>query len=375
MDNKQVVLRESFFEKCMHFFVHNSFLFTSIFLFATHILLMIAMIYANVTPLIIANIFSLLIYLFCILLCHFGHPYPVYISIIAEVSIYVILATYFIGWGSGSICFLCGIVPVIIFFGYNLLGINHRFLLAILLVSNFAIYVILYINCHKTDPLYIIPDFLIDLLCLLASFVMVFSTVFYSIIYIFSAEFKARSLELQNEQLTKDASTDALTKLLNRRSFISIINELMQQKEKYFCIAFCDIDNFKQVNDNYGHDGGDEVLKHVTKIIRKEMTGCNICRWGGEEIVILMKDYDFEVAKSKMEYIRKTIEQSGTVFYNKRINVTLTIGIEEYRNTYNTADEIITVADKRMYFGKQHGKNTVIFEDRPEVVIKSLEDF
>ena len=117
------------------------------------------------------------------------------------------------------------------------------------------------------------------------------------------------------------------------------------------------------INDSHGHDGGDEVLRHVSNILKKEMPGCEICRWGGEEFVILMRDYDFTVAKQKMEYIRKTVESSPTVFYNKRIPITVTIGLEEYKDIYKYPEEIIKVADERMYYGKQHGKNILIYED------------
>jgi diguanylate cyclase (GGDEF)-like protein len=131
----------------------------------------------------------------------------------------------------------------------------------------------------------------------------------------------------------------------------------------HFCVAFCDIDNFKRINDSYGHDCGDEVLRHITKLIKNEMTGCPICRWGGEEMVILMKDYDLAVAKEKMEYVRKCVETNPTVFYNKRISVTITIGLEENKDIYKTPEEVIKVADERMYYGKQHGKNIVIYKD------------
>ena len=80
-------------------------------------------------------------------------------------------------------------------------------------------------------------------------------------------------------------------------------------------------------------------------------------------MVILMKDYDMAVAKEKMEYLRKYIETNPTVFYNKRINVTVTIGLEENKDSYKTPEEIIKVADERMYYGKQHGKNIVIYKD------------
>ena len=91
-------------------------------------------------------------------------------------------------------------------------------------------------------------------------------------------------------------------------------------------------------------------------------------------MVILMKDYDFTVAKQKMEYIRGLVETSPTIFYNKHISATLTIGVEEYKESYRTPDEIIKVADTRMYHGKQKGKNIVISEDVPEESGKTHEN-
>jgi diguanylate cyclase (GGDEF)-like protein len=197
------------------------------------------------------------------------------------------------------------------------------------------------------------------------TFVMVFSIAFYNTIYIYSSEYEKVGLEKENEKLIVDAKEDALTGLLNRRGFIPIVESLMKGDiRNNFCVAFCDIDNFKRVNDSYGHDCGDEVLRHIAKLIKREMTNCSICRWGGEEMVILMKDYDFEVAKHKMEYLRKCVETTPTVFYNKRIAVTITIGLEEYKETHKEPDDVIKVADERMYYGKQHGKNVVIFEDK-----------
>jgi diguanylate cyclase (GGDEF)-like protein len=72
------------------------------------------------------------------------------------------------------------------------------------------------------------------------------------------------------------------------------------------------------------------------------------------------------VAKEKMEYLRKSIENSPTIFYNKRISATITIGLEEKREEHQEPDDIIKVADERMYYGKQNGKNIVIFEDAPK---------
>ena len=191
---------------------------------------------------------------------------------------------------------------------------------------------------------------------------MVVSTVVYNTIYIYSSEVEKAGLEKENRQLSTDAHEDALTGLLNRRGFLPIMERQMEIKNNYFCVAFCDIDNFKRINDSYGHDAGDEVLRHIAAILRKEMTGCDICRWGGEEMIIMMRDYDMAVAKEKMEYVRRTIETSPTIFYNKRIPATVTIGVEERREVHKEAEEIIKIADERMYYGKQHGKNIVVCE-------------
>ena len=308
---------------------------------------------------------SVIVYAFCIILCRVEQAIPVYLSIILEVALYTIVSIYFTGWDCGSVYFLFGIVPLIIYFGYGLFGTRHIFSISLLLGMDFTLFLILYFNLYDKVPRYFIPNSIRHALIILAAFSLVFGAIFYSAVYIYSAEYKAASLQKEKEQLIEDAKTDTLTHLLNRRGFLSVIEELMKKDvDAPFCIAFCDIDNFKRVNDNYGHDCGDEVLRHVTKIVRKEMTGCEVCRWGGEEIVILMRDYDFEVAKSKMEYIRNTVEQSKTIFYNKRIGVTLTIGLETNRMTYKKPEEIITKADKRMYWGKQHGRNIVVYEDK-----------
>ena len=353
-------------DKTMHFLVHNSFLFTVAIMCLVHATLLTVTWLAHVTPLIQFNILSVIVYVFCILLCNTGHILPVYISILLEVSIYACVATHYIGWNSGSYCFLYSIVPIIIYFGCFLYKGAQRWIIVLALIMNFSIYVYLYVRYVDAEPVYVISYFTRMFLMVFTSFVMVFSIIFYNVIYIYSSEYEMVSLEQKNKQLSADAQEDVLTSLLNRRGFLPVVASLMKDVgHKHFCIAFCDIDNFKRINDSYGHDCGDEVLRHMAGLFKKEMQGCDICRWGGEEIVILMKDYDFTVAREKMEFMRKTIENNPTVFFNKRINATVTIGLEENRDSYCEPEDIIKVADARMYYGKQSGKNIVISEDAP----------
>lgn len=355
------------FENIMHVLLHNSFLFTVIVMCLVHAGLLGIALYANISPLVNFNILSVIIYAFCILLCRFGHIMPVYVSILLEVSIYTVVSIYYIGWSCASYFFLFSIVPIIIFFGTFLFKGTSRWIIVLAMLADFALYIFLYIRYADSQPLYEVDDPTRSILVIFSTFAMLFSVIFYNVIYIYSSEYEMTSLERRNEQLSVDAQEDALTSLLNRRGFLPIVGALMNGEEtNHFCIAFFDLDNFKRVNDSYGHDGGDEVLRHISKLIKREMQGCEICRWGGEELVILMRDYDFAVAKKKMEYIRGLIESTPTVFFNKHIYMTVTIGLEEYKDIYKEPEKIIKVADERMYYGKQHGKNIVISEDHED---------
>ena len=352
-------------DKVMHFLIHNGFLFTVIVMCLVHVTLLGIFSFAGVQPLAQFNILSVIVYVFSILFCKYGKIMPVYVSIILEVTIYTIYSTHYIGLRCGTYCFLFSIVPIIIYFGAFLFKGKKRWIIVGMLVLNFTVFILLYAGYINVEPIYELDASTRLTLVIFSSFVMVFSTIFYNTIYIYSSELDVKKLEIRNKQLTADAREDVLTTLLNRRGFLPLVEPLMKKnlKNSQFCVAFCDIDDFKRVNDSYGHDAGDEVLRHITTLMRKEMHGCDICRWGGEEIVILMKDYSLDTAKEKLETLRKSIETIPTVFYNKQIFVTITIGVESFVNKYKTPEEIIKEADKRMYYGKQHGKNILVFED------------
>ena len=355
---------KSLISKVMHFLVHNSFMFTVAVMALTHMVLLGVMLYTGIRELISFNILSIIVYLFCVLLCKFGHIMPVYISVITEVSAYSIFSIHYLGWDCGSCCFLMGIVPVIIYVGCFLFKGTKRWIIVMILALVFALYTALFLKYSGTAPVYEISALLKCIFIIFSSFVMFFAVVFYNAVYIYSSESEMSDLEQENEQLTVDAKEDALTGLLNRRGFLPVVEDFMNNDDKKkFCVAFCDIDNFKRINDTYGHDCGDEVLRHIAHTLKKEIPGSDVCRWGGEEMVVFMKDYNFSAAKHKMEEVRKYIELNPTIFYNKRIPATITIGLEEYVSKYEKPEDIIKVADERMYYGKQHGKNILIFVD------------
>lgn len=173
------------------------------------------------------------------------------------------------------------------------------------------------------------------------------------------------------EELEKFANYDTLTHLLNRRSMNNYLQEAYQQAQtgrSSFCLLMGDIDDFKKVNDTYGHDCGDEVLKYVAQTIATGVKkNDNVFRWGGEEICILLKT-DEEKAVAAAERIRADIARDPVDYRNKaQVSITITMGVSAYRDGM-TIQAMMEDADEKLYWGKKHGKNQVVsrLPDNPE---------
>ena len=352
------------YRKLARLLVNNTFSFTVGAMGFVHGMLLILFWISGVMPLVIFNAFSVIIYTFCYILCRFEQILPAYVSIIIEVTIYSVVSTYYVGLRCGTFFFLFSIIPIIIYFGSSLFKGRQRWSVALMLFLNFVTFAVLYFRFRSLPPVFEVSENMTLVLVVFSAFAMVFAAIFYNAMYIYSSENKLTILEQKNLKLSADAHEDELTSLLNRRGFLPLVKSLMSDGEScHFCIAFGDLDDFKRVNDSYGHEAGDEVLKHATQMIRQELPGCDICRWGGEEFVILLRDSDLVTAKGKLERLRKTIESNPTAFFGKQIFVTMTLGLEEYKTSYNEPEAVIKKADERMYYGKQHGKNILVFED------------
>lgn len=154
---------------------------------------------------------------------------------------------------------------------------------------------------------------------------------------------------------------DSLTKLLNRRSLNPHIKKFVTKADSHgesFSIMIFDLDNFKQINDVYGHSCGDEVLKMASSRISKGVKhGDFVFRWGGEEFLVITNG-DKSSAVETAENIRKDIEKQIVRFDNKNISITATIGVASYPIVSET--ELFIKADENLYKGKNNGKNQVV---------------
>ena len=154
-------------------------------------------------------------------------------------------------------------------------------------------------------------------------------------------------LQKQLEYYKNQANIDYLTKLNNRSA--------IDYNKKYDNVILGDIDYFKKINDEYGHILGDKVLIEVGLVLKKYVSKSDlVCRWGGEEFVILLKNSDDDMAYSKALSIKNEIENLKNKF---GFDITMSFGIS---NTIGrNLDEAICEADKAMYHSKQHGRNMV----------------
>ena len=197
---------------------------------------------------------------------------------------------------------------------------------------------------------YYLPDVILRLICISLT----------TVTLIMLTYFGSRFLV---EELEKYANYDTLTRLLNRRSMDNYLQAAYRQAKTgktSFCLLMADIDDFKKVNDTYGHDCGDEVLKYVAQIITTGVKkNDNVFRWGGEEICILL-NADEEKAVAAAERIRKDIESDPVNYRNDvRVSVTVTMGVSPYRDGM-TIQTMMDDADAKLYWGKRNGKNQVV---------------
>jgi two-component system cell cycle response regulator len=162
------------------------------------------------------------------------------------------------------------------------------------------------------------------------------------------------------------AITDPLTGLHNRRYMESHLTTLAEQaslRAKPLALMMLDIDYFKSINDRYGHDAGDDVLREFAVRIRKSIRGIDLaCRYGGEEFVIVMPETDLHVAGMVAERLRRSIAGEPFAIEKgaRRIEVTISIGISTLETKGEAIGDVLKRADQALYRAKNDGRNRVV---------------
>jgi diguanylate cyclase (GGDEF)-like protein len=197
--------------------------------------------------------------------------------------------------------------------------------------------------------------------------------------YLEKANLNAQVLErsiryaLEQNRLLKKihemAVRDALTGLFNRRELHRFLDYEIIKSKRYhhsFSILLMDVDNFKEINDQFGHHTGDEVLVKVASVVSKSMRACDLpCRYGGDEFIVVLPETPASQAIHGAERLRKTVESMEVIARtedgrSEKITVTLSIGISGYPEDSEFNDRLIELADKALYQAKHQGCNQVV---------------
>lgn len=171
---------------------------------------------------------------------------------------------------------------------------------------------------------------------------------------------------LLQESIVKLIGTDPLTGLYNRRTCSETLDRILkeyQKNQQHFALAIGDIDNFKNLNDTYGHLAGDYVLKELSKIFMEHMKGKGmVARWGGEEFLFIYEDMECRKAQEAQEELLDIIRDTEIKYNGESIRVTMTFGISKCRDG-DCVESILKRADDRLYMGKMSGKNRLVSTD------------
>jgi diguanylate cyclase (GGDEF)-like protein len=169
----------------------------------------------------------------------------------------------------------------------------------------------------------------------------------------------------QIEEATLRARTDALTGLANRRAFDEALARAIAEADRFghnVGLVICDVDNFKRVNDLYGHEVGDHVLRSIAATLATGVRGVDlVARYGGEELVMLLGKADVAMAWEVAERMRAAIEAKTIGVGEHLVYVTASFGVASYPETARLGDELFPAADKALYTAKREGRNCVRF--------------
>ncbi len=273
-----------------------------------------------------------------------------------EAMIHVTIATLCFGWDCGFQDFHIAIIVLIFFGNYFSQKMGHNDVPALkFCILDIIAYICSFLWFNWFEEIYNISSTLQRYTQLLSAFVIFFIVIAFMWIL---TQFTVTVEEAMN----KKAQFDELTQLPNRYYLMAHFKQLMTKdngQDNY--LAIMDIDDFKKVNDTYGHNCGDYVLKEIACLITKYSKGGFVCRWGGEEFIILGSvEIDMKNQCRILNDIRKFVGNHDFEYEEYKFNITITMGVATYEQGQSVEDWV-NVADKKLYAGKYSGKNKLVF--------------
>lgn len=327
--------------------------------FLAHIVLLAIFTMVDVKPMMVLNVCGLLIYSILIaLLTSSRMPLCVANAVsLIEIMVHAASAVVFIGWDSGFCMYCIALVSVVFFLSRAAENYNRRLHHPLLLSISISIfYFLLRFYALKKKPLYVIPVFWTKFFYLTNSAITFVAVICFAKIY-------SDAIESIERAYRRESNIDELTLLYNRRKARDIlgdVHEAAMDSGVPYMVAMMDVDDFKQINDTYGHNAGDYALLSVShKILCHISDNTKACRWGGDEFLLIGTPSKDE-ASSILELLRQDVERTEFRHDGVSFRLTVTIGVASY-NENSTISEVIGRADAALYRAKNAGKNRVFW--------------
>lgn len=312
----------------------------------------------------ISNIFvmallfaSFITFMFILIMSYHTKTRTVVYTLNILMMIWVATIVYYFGWDVGVQHFIIVMLILLFFSGYEQYRLKVCYAL---ILCAFRIY--LFLLCH-TRPTTVVLDTTLTYTLQIINTITIFWCISVTA-YIFSKDSQVLESKLvaYNDQLVSQANTDALTGLHNRRKAKEYMAGLVKSKNNDFIsLSIGDIDFFKKVNDNYGHDIGDVVLTQVAQAMKTTLgKRAFIARWGGEEFLIVFPSLNGDEAYILLDKLRNNIKAMQFYAGEKNFSISMTFGLSEY--AFNgDIDTSLKEADEKLYMGKSNGRDQVVF--------------
>lgn len=289
---------------------------------------------------------TVIIYLFCFLLMKKKKYYLYALVCGNEFFVFIIVTTVMLGFSTGFHFYLIGLSVVSFFTSYFTKNNNIKGSMVWAGLS-LTIYLLLYFLTKYNGPYYAIDRWLEMTLFATHAVIVFLFVVFYMVTFLKYA----LSLE---RRIMNESRTDELTQISNRYGLYDYFSQEENKSSKV--LALFDIDNFKFINDLHGHVTGDFILKRVAEIATTVLDDSFVCRYGGEEFVVVL---DSKNSFDKLENLRQSIEKEDFIFEGVKLKITITIGVSSYSKDM-TLEKWVSQADEKMYSGKKTGKNKTV---------------
>lgn len=277
-----------------------------------------------------------------------------------EMYIFMIISTLCLGWSFGFQHYSMSFLSSLLFADFYLneaKKIGQKIIFFGLF--NTLLYIGLWGICSQFPAVYYFDNSSLDKI-----FFCINTFLGYAFLILFLCLYSKTVYKLESN-LRQMAECDPLTGLYNRRKMLQYLDAATKKNDgTTYAIAMVDVDYFKKVNDTYGHDAGDEVLKLLADILENDLfdeENFRMSRWGGEEFLVLHKcNNDKESVIKTFEELRQHVEKRIILYDKQKIQITITIGLLFF-NTITETKELIKEVDDRMYEGKKSGRNRLIY--------------